>query len=152
MKSLTRKYATPRATVHYVAPSLDQKLPLDAARSPLRSLKPILFTSPPRVSHLQIQQRPRQTCDTSLGDPRLRRQGHGRRSRVRRRIDSFEKLLLLHPTAPIVTLMRFWSRLSLNSLKSTLLSRLILFPSSFSLPPSLMSEKTEVTSMHTNTN
>lgn len=104
------------------------------------------------VSHLQMQQRPRQTCDTSLGDPRLRRQGHGRRSRVRRRIDSFEKLLLLHPTAPIVTLMRFWSRLSLNSLKSTLLSRLILFPSSFSLPPSLMSEKTEVTSMHTNTN
>lgn len=41
MKSLTRKYAAPTATVHGVALSLDQNLPLDAARSPLGSLNPI---------------------------------------------------------------------------------------------------------------
>lgn len=69
----------------------------------------------------QTQQKLRRTCDRSLGEPRLPRHGSKQRSRewggkAERETENWFiwKASLLHPTTPIVTLIRFWSRLSLS--------------------------------------
>lgn len=137
MKSLTRKYATPRATVHYVALLLDQKLPLDAARSPLRSLKPICsrhlhacFTANKVKAETDLQYEPWRSTFTA--------------SRVRQEKQSetenwfIWKASFTPPHNPHCDLNVILVTAVIESLKSTLLSHLILFPPfslSFSLPP-----------------